>query len=317
MVNLEKLFSLMRKNRKVYDFSYRIYNFLKPAYISIAKHLLPGFALERKVNSLAHLQKQKKLPELRLVNGEVQVFIGPYKFIYVPESEGGGCINALNAEKEAFLGKVMGSFLKKDSVFIDAGANFGFFSILSSSAIDSGKVFAFEPVPKTLGYLRKNVALNKLSAKIYPQAAALSDKDGTVYVTTNKFGGNHITSAGNKNSVKVKMLKLDTFCREMKIPRVDLIKADVEGAELLLLRGGEKTISRDKPALVLEVQDNWMRRFNYTPKELFDFLHSKGYSYKLMLKDRLSEGTNFNDIGKDLEKTNNILFFNKSTLSNK
>jgi FkbM family methyltransferase len=312
LVNLEKLFSVIRKNRRAYDLSYKLYNFLKPGYITIARRLLPSFALERKIGSLTDIQKQKKIPEIRLTGGVAHVIIDPYKFIYTPESEGGGCINVFSDEKELFLIKVIGSFIRKNSIFIDAGANFGLFSILNSSAIVSGKIFAFEPVPKTLSYLRKNVALNKLSAKIRPQGAALSDKDGTAYITTNKFGGNHITSVRNKNSVRIKTLKLDTFCRDMNISGIDIIKADVEGAELLLLRGGEKTISRDKPVLVLEAQENWMRRFNYTPKELFDFLHSKGYSYKLILKDRLSEGTNYKDIGKDLEKTNNILFINKN-----
>jgi len=308
-LNPEKIYAIIRKNKKVHDFSYKVYDFIIPIYVSIFKHFSPKFALERSIRRIAKLSRDKKLPDISFIKGEPLVIFRDYKFVYTPESEGGGCISALTSPGEAFLSQVILSILRKDSVFLDVGANIGYFSVLSASKITQGKIFAFEPVPKTLSYLRRNIILNQLSARVYPQGAAVGNKDGFVFVTTNMHGRNRITPFRKKNCMKVRALTLDTFCREMNIQRVELIKADVEGAELLVLKGGEKLISRNKPFLVLEAQENWMRRFGSNPQELFGFLHKQGYSYKLILQDKLTEGTNYRDISADLKKTNNILFF--------
>lgn len=308
-MNPEKIYAIIRKNKKVHDFSYKVYDFITPIYISIFKHFAPKFSLERNVKRMAKSSQDKKLPDISFIKGEPLVIFRDCKFVYTPESEGGGCISAISSPGEVFLSKVMLSILKKDSVFLDVGANMGYFSILSASKITQGKIFAFEPVPKTLSYLRKNIILNQLSARIWQYGAAIGDKDGFAFITTNMYGRNHITSFRKKNCVKVRTLTLDTFSREMNLQGVDLIKADVEGAELMVLKGSERLISRDKPFLVLEVQENWMRRFGSNPQELFEFLRKQSYSYKLILQDKFAEGSNYRNIPADLKKTNNILFF--------
>jgi hypothetical protein len=70
---------------------------------------------------------------------------------------------------------------------------------------------------------------------------------------------------------------LDEYVSRSKLERLDFIKADIEGAELLLLNGGLETLKRFKPALMLEIQGHSTRLFGYAPEAIFILLADIGY----------------------------------------
>jgi hypothetical protein len=77
--------------------------------------------------------------------------------------------------------------------------------------------------------------------------------------------------------VDVPMTTLDTFVVEQSLERIDFIKCDVEGAELLVFRGAEKTLTRFHPPILLEIEARHTERFGYRPDDLDEFLRSFGY----------------------------------------
>ena len=73
------------------------------------------------------------------------------------------------------------------------------------------------------------------------------------------------------------MMQLDHYAE--RLGRVDFIKCDVEGAELLVLRGAQSTLRRFRPKLFLEIDDRWVRSFGWTTADVLSFLRQIGYSY--------------------------------------
>ena len=71
--------------------------------------------------------------------------------------------------------------------------------------------------------------------------------------------------------------RLDTFCKERSIEKADFIKADIEGAEFRMLRGATGILKRDRPVLMLEVQQHSSKLFGYEPCDLFYWLGEIGY----------------------------------------
>jgi len=77
--------------------------------------------------------------------------------------------------------------------------------------------------------------------------------------------------------VVVRTDTLDRFCAANGIDRLDFVKADVEGAELRVLQGGEETIERLRPKLLLEIEERHVRRFGYRAQDVADWLAERGY----------------------------------------
>lgn len=138
--------------------------------------------------------------------------------------------------------------IRPNSVFWDVGANVGFYSLLAANLVGSGRVFAFEPVPRNLAYLRKHLALNR-ATNVEILEVAVSDRIGTssfVLEGTGSMG--HLAGEG---SLTVPTTTLDALVEQGKVLPPDCVKMDIEGAELLALRGATDTFRRFHPVLFL------------------------------------------------------------------
>ena len=140
--------------------------------------------------------------------------------------------------------------IQKGDIVIDAGANIGMFSALASHL--GGIVYAFEPVKEIREkYLEKTAQLNP-NINIVP--LALSNKNGEVEIEVNltNIGGSSIVLS-RKDSVKeiVKTITLDDWVKQNNIPRIDFIKADIEGAERLMLEGAQWVLKTYAPKLAI------------------------------------------------------------------
>lgn len=170
-------------------------------------------------------------------------------------------------------------------VVFDIGANIGWYSLHLAQLLQEqgGRIYAFEPVPHTFAELRYNVVLNGYESLIETFNLALGDRAGTVEFYVPAFTGSVAASArplfpdDANQAVRCQMTTMDEFVREHNITALDLIKCDVEGSELFVLRGGAATIAAHQPILLLEMLRKWAKIFDYHPNDIIVFLRSLGY----------------------------------------
>lgn len=174
--------------------------------------------------------------------------------------------------------------VKPGDIAIDVGANFGWFTLMLSQLVGAngaqGQVHAFEPVQETTDLLNRNAQLNN-ATNIHISGAALDAQDATrdLYLPDIAVSGSFALHHYNENYQvqKVPTMTLDTYVRLHNLPRVDFIKADIEGAELNMLKGASDTLKRFAPTLMLEVQASSTRLFGHEPAEVHTFLKDHGY----------------------------------------
>ena len=182
----------------------------------------------------------------------------------------------INGDYEPATRRFLLESLPKKGTFIDLGANEGFFSILLASKKDA-KVYAFEPVKTTRDFLKKNIELNTTKDNVIVESFAVGNKHGYMNITTNHFGKNHISPSKNRNTQKTQITTMDAYIKKKNINKIDIIKADIEGAEILFLKGAKETLKNHNPYLVIEVSQKNLSRYGYTPQDVFRELESQGY----------------------------------------
>jgi FkbM family methyltransferase len=153
-------------------------------------------------------------------------------------------------------------------------ANVGFYTcgIGSDLARRGGRVFAFEPESSNRRRLRRNVALNRLAALVTVLPFALGEKRGRLVVRRIPIGdaanavGENMLSEWDRDAVdragwireEVDLIRLDDWSSHLE--RCDVIKVDVEGADLAVLTGGISTIMRFRPLILAEFNPYWMKQ---------------------------------------------------------
>jgi FkbM family methyltransferase len=173
----------------------------------------------------------------------------------------------------------------------DIGGNFGWYALHIAKLKQKSKVYTFEPIPSTYNHLVKNVELNRLT-NIIANNFGFSDAEGSFdfyYNPTLSVNASLANVSGNTNISKAKCIvkKLDEFTTATK-KKVDFIKCDVEGAELLVFKGGVETIKRDKPVIFTEMLKKWTAKFNYHPNDIINLLSEIGYQCFVLDKNKLN-----------------------------
>jgi FkbM family methyltransferase len=176
---------------------------------------------------------------------------------------------------ELIVQKVMVDSLKSGDVFVDVGANAGFYTLLGSALVgEQGQVHSFEPTPTTFALLKENagkksnVTLNPVALGSAPGRATLADY-GLLENGLNSMHALDLQGLASKK-IEVPVMTLDAYCAQKNITPT-MIKMDVEGYELEVLRGAEHILGK-KPALLVEVS-------SYEESApLFSFLESHGYT---------------------------------------
>ncbi len=178
-------------------------------------------------------------------------------------------------------------FLQHGMIFFDIGANLGQYTLLASRQVGpKGQVHSFEPNGRMFAELRYNVELNGFSGICTLNNMAVSDKEGTAKLSLYKPGDEVYGSLGHHKREEgallgyeeVKTIRLDGYIKETGVSRIDLIKMDIEGAELPALKGAAGLLSRDNaPAIVFEMADINTIGFGYHAIEIWDYLNLFGY----------------------------------------
>ncbi len=175
--------------------------------------------------------------------------------------------------------------LRKDFVVFDIGANIGFLTLNFASACLDGHVFAFEPDSRSFGFLKSNVDLNGFT-NISLYNIALGDRSEKMHLHkmyTNNPGANRILpvdSGNDHEQEEVQVTTLDAMIEQLPIKRLDLMKVDVEGFEIFVLRGGKKIIQEWKPILFVELADVNLKQQGFSAWMLVEYIESLNYEVK-------------------------------------
>ena len=175
--------------------------------------------------------------------------------------------------------------LDEHSVVLDIGANLGFYGLRCANIAKKGRVFCFEPDERCYQKLTTNAGLNQFS-NFESHRIALGRETATMSLVRDQSGNsglNHIAGKTESESINADRLQqvecdsLDAFAIRNNLPRIDVIKVDIEGFETEFLAGAEKTISASRPSILIEVCDNHLRRCDSSATQLIAKLRSLGY----------------------------------------
>lgn len=169
---------------------------------------------------------------------------------------------------------------REDFCVLDVGANIGLTFLTFAKRASKGRVVAFEPDPLNFSYCLHNLSLNNSdNAAVFNIGLGSRDADLNLEVPleTNR-GGNRISPNPHVPGVKVNIKKLDNIFHELGMLHLDLVKIDVEGYELHVLKGGERTLRMYKPILFIEVDNDHLQAHGYSAVELIGFLKELGYN---------------------------------------
>jgi FkbM family methyltransferase len=150
--------------------------------------------------------------------------------------------------------------LAPGATFFDIGANVGFVTILAAKIVgQSGRVVAFEPVPGNVAAIKENLALNGIEwADVHETAMARRGGSASLIVSSvSAFSRLASVSVptGARERIDVAVNSVDEFLMSGAEPTPDVIKIDVEGAELEVIEGMSDTLSRHQPVILCEVHD--------------------------------------------------------------
>jgi FkbM family methyltransferase len=172
--------------------------------------------------------------------------------------------------------------LTSDDIFVDVGANLGFFSVLCAPLVS--RVVAFEPVSLSHRYCKANIALNRLTNVDLFQCGLWSE-DTTVNIKADPSSlmAASIARDGSTFGVEsIRCVSLDSMIAsgEASVPSIAIIKMDIEGAELYALKGMSVSLQKLRPKIVMELNRPALARFDTTVADIWSFFAAR--SYKLL-----------------------------------
>jgi len=187
-------------------------------------------------------------------------------------------------------------FIGPDAVVFDVGAHAGQFAKLFAGMAPQGKIFSIEPGAYALSILRPALRINRLS-HVTVIETGLSDTPGeaTLNVPVKQsgsigFGLSHIGGAMDGSGLRtveetIPLSTIDVLAAELKLNRLNFIKADIEGWEMRMLAGGDKTLRTLRPVLFLEVNNDSLSRAGDMAEGLLSYMAERDYRAFLLTEN--------------------------------
>jgi FkbM family methyltransferase len=226
--------------------------------------------------------------------GEVLVPTTDGRRIYADLATGMCDLVFFLGEYERAVTHVVRSVVRPGDVCLDVGANMGWYTTLLAGLVGPhGEVHAFEPVPSIFHALERNVSLLDDTTNVHLRNVALGDEPGAVAI--HLFAGlpnGHASMSDmdrdDYETIEVALITLDSYLDEQRVDHVDFVKMDIEGAELLCLRGAERLFAQEvPPTWMIEMALGTTKGFGYLPDELVQFLRARA-AYDFYAVDDLS-----------------------------
>jgi FkbM family methyltransferase len=168
------------------------------------------------------------------------------------------------------------------SIILDVGAQFGLYSMLAARHIGAnGRIFAFEPSPDTVAVLGRHLKNNRMSDRVEIVQAAVGPEEGEV---TFYMAGTHPSNTLAPTTVdpvkltpvKVKAITVDGFCRQRQL-KPTILKIDVEGWELQVLRGATEVVQDPGLTICVEMHPYAWESAGYTAADFTIFVEANGF----------------------------------------
>ncbi len=182
-------------------------------------------------------------------------------------------------------------YLTPEMTFFDIGSNQGEYALFAGKRLTRGRVLAFEPVDFFFDLLNRNITLNNFH-NIQTFHYGLSDKDIQVPIYREEKGteANEGLASIFQSERRTQFLQnidlrtLDGVMPSFNLTRIDFMKVDVEGAEMMVLQGARKTIQQYKPLIMMEISKNNYDAAGYTIDDVLNFFSALGYSLRTITK---------------------------------
>jgi FkbM family methyltransferase len=200
--------------------------------------------------------------------------------------------------------------LKDGGVFWDIGANVGYFTLVAATAMqDRGQIVAFEPGNNAYARLVENLSLNP-HGNIKAFQVAVSDREGEAVLhvlgdIADSSASLYPASQAGAQTEVCRTVALDHFRREENLSAPDLIKLDVEGAELAVLQGARELLAATPPLLLVEMEEKNLRAAGASREAIRQFLAGYGYRAAHLRKGRWHATTDLAGV-----KGRNIFWYN-------
>jgi FkbM family methyltransferase len=226
---------------------YRFLPFKKPFFLFIKQFGIPNH------NIYQHLHF---VDNIKVEVGETKNFkIRHYGF----QLENEIFWNGLFSGWEKVSISIWAELCKSSSLIFDIGSNTGVYALLAKTINPNAEVFAFEPVDRVYDKLVYNNALNRYNINCIKKAISNFDGEATIYDKntehTYSVTVNTDTSIDKENSIEttIKTIRLDTFVTSNKLPKIDLLKVDVETHEIEALEGFGIYLKKFEPTFIIEI----------------------------------------------------------------
>jgi FkbM family methyltransferase len=171
------------------------------------------------------------------------------------------------------------TFLDEGDCFIDVGANIGFMTLAAARIVGAaGHVFSFEPNTDLVERLREMIAHNQITnVMLFPYA--LGSESGQIgFTRDHHHGNNRILPHTEAAPATVQLRRADDVLQEHLPARGRaFVKLDVEGAELMVLKGMPSLVRRENTIFMMEICDEWLRRNGGSASEVFRVMDGAGY----------------------------------------
>ena len=163
-----------------------------------------------------------------------------------------GTLERERGEYEPHLMAFLARFVRPGDVCLDVGANIGVMSLCLARLCPDGRVYAFEPGRASYAYLERNVAENALG-NVVPVPLGAYDTNGSLgFAVDATHPGGAFVATGEAASERIDVVRIDDWIATNLIDRVDVVKLDVEGAEVRVLAGAHRTLARHRPLVIVE-----------------------------------------------------------------
>ncbi len=183
---------------------------------------------------------------------------------------------------EPFETSLIMSRLQAGNVFVDVGANIGYFTIIAASLVgEQGRVYAFEPDPGNFGLLEKNFALNFLQQNVHAVRGGLSSWDGAgqLYLSEDNLGDHQVYAGeGVREQLDITLYQGAEYLRRQlehdQFETIDLIKIDTQGSEFDVVKGLMPLLQEMPvpPTILIELTPFSLRQAGSSGRELIELL---------------------------------------------
>ncbi|MCH2232342.1 MAG: FkbM family methyltransferase [Crocinitomicaceae bacterium] len=169
---------------------------------------------------------------------------------------------------------------KRSPVIFDCGANIGLYSLNLAKLYPNAQIHSFEPLTYNFEIFKNNITLNSFNSIVANQLGVGSkNEELDIKFGAKKSGASlYENDFNNEGSETIKITTIDNYCTQNNISEIDLIKIDIEGAEMEALRGAETTLKKSKSCIIVaEVIEQHLKAAKSSTKEVFEFLENLGF----------------------------------------